>query len=194
MSGLWAHIAACISHETGTAFDPHPPSHLGGGCINTALRLSDGAQSWFVKTNEADRLDMFEAEAAGLDAMAATGTLRVPRPLCTGTHEGRAFIVMEYVDTASCNGRSQSLAGEGLAAMHRHTAERFGWQRDNTIGATHQPNAWRADWIDFWREQRLGFQLRLAQRLSIPGRPGRDPAGAFSRADRPRPRALAAAW
>ncbi len=168
MSGLWAHIAARISRETGTAFDPRPPSHLGGGCINTALKLSNGAQSWFVKTNAADRLDMFEAEAAGLDALAATGTLRVPRPLCTGTHDGRAFIVMEYVDTASCGGRSLALAGEGLAAMHRHTAERFGWDRDNTIGATHQPNAWHTDWIDFWREQRLGYQLRLARRNGYP--------------------------
>jgi len=25
-----------------------------------------------------------------------------------------------------------------------------------------QPNGWTNNWIDFWREQRLGFQLRLA--------------------------------
>ena len=53
--------------------------------------------------------------------------------------------------------------------MHRHTAERFGWERDNTIGATHQANAWREDWITFWREQRLGFQLELVGRHGYTG-------------------------
>jgi len=33
---------------------------------------------------------------------------------------------------------------------------------DNTIGSTPQINAERADWVDFWREQRLGYQLELA--------------------------------
>ena len=46
--------------------------------------------------------------------------------------------------------------------MHRVTATRVGWHRDNTIGATPQINTPGADWIAFWRQHRLGFQLRLA--------------------------------
>lgn len=42
------------------------------------------------------------------------------------------------------------------------TANQFGFAQDNFIGTTRQPNARKADWIDFWREQRLGFQLQLA--------------------------------
>ena len=169
MSGLWPHIAARIGELTGRAFSPDTPRHLGGGCINTALRLSDGTQSWFVKTNDADRLDMFEAEAAGLNAMADTRTIRVPRALCTGVHGRNAYIVMQYIESGAGGRRAQALAGERLAAMHRHTAERFGWERDNTIGATHQANAWREDWITFWREQRLGFQLELVGRHGYTG-------------------------
>ena len=165
---LWQHIAARIGELSGRDFRPEPPRHLGGGCINTALRLTDGEQQWFVKTNSADRLDMFEAEAEGLEAMADTGTIRVPRPLGTGTHDGQSYIIMEYIASGGAGSRGQALAGEQLAAMHRHTAERFGWHRDNTIGATHQPNAWRTDWIDFWREQRLGFQLELAGHNGFP--------------------------
>lgn len=161
---LWQHIAERIGEATGSDFRPQPPHHLGGGCINTALRLADGDQQWFVKTNSADRLSMFEAEAEGLNAMADTGTIRVPRALCTGTHQGQSFIVMEYIEPGSAGPRGQAEAGRQLAAMHRHTAERFGWHRDNTIGATHQPNDWRDSWIDFWREQRLGFQLELVGR------------------------------
>jgi fructosamine-3-kinase len=169
MSDLWQHIAARIGELSGRAFSPAAPRHVGGGCINSALRLSDGAQSWFVKTNDASRLDMFEAEAAGLNAMADTRTIRVPRALCTGTHAGSAYIVMEYIEPGQGGRLAQAKAGERLAAMHRHTADRFGWERDNTIGATHQPNDWREDWIGFWREQRLGFQLELVGRNGYTG-------------------------
>jgi len=164
VNDLWNHIATRIGELTDTTFKPDPPQHLGGGCINTALRLFDGKQSWFVKTNDAACLDMFEAEAAGLNAMADTHTLKVPRALCTGTHGPNAFIVMDYIESGSSGTNGQTLAGERLAAMHRNTFARFGWDRDNTIGATHQPNGWRDDWISFWREQRLGFQLELASR------------------------------
>ena len=58
--------------------------------------------------------------------------------------------------------------GEHLAAMHRATADRFGWTRDNTIGSTPQSNTQEQSWIDFWREHRLRPQLELAatKRLS----------------------------
>ena len=42
------------------------------------------------------------------------------------------------------------------------TAPRFGWHRDNTIGATPQSNAWTDDWARFFAERRLGYQLDLA--------------------------------
>ncbi len=164
MNDLWQHIAGCISDLTGTSFQPETPHRLGGGCINSALRLADDRQQWFVKTNDAARFDMFDAEAAGLNAMADTGTIRVPRALCTGTHGANAYIVMEYIPPGSSGRHGQALAGERLAGMHRHTAGRFGWERDNTIGATPQANDWRDDWISFWREHRLGFQLELVGR------------------------------
>jgi fructosamine-3-kinase len=169
MSDLWQHIAARIGELSGHGFCPDTPRPMGGGCINTALRLSDGERSWFVKTNDATRLDMFEAEAAGLNAMADTQTIRVPRALCTGTHGRNAYIVMQYIEPGAGGRQAQALAGERLAAMHRHTADRFGWERDNTIGATHQENTWREDWVSFWREQRLGYQLDLVGRHGYTG-------------------------
>jgi len=132
------------------------------------MHLSDGKQHWFVKLNSADRLAMFEAEAAGLEEIANTGTIRVPRPLLTGSQEGRSYIVMEYIPMGRGSGRAMSLAGEQLAALHHATAEAFGWHRDNTIGSTPQPNAWSNDWVAFWREHRLGFQLHLAVRNGAP--------------------------
>jgi fructosamine-3-kinase len=159
---IWQDIADQISARTGRAFSPRKPDSLGGGCINAAARLSDGEQTWFVKTNRADALEMFEAEAAGLDALAASGTLEVPSALCTGTSGDLSYIVMQYLELGTAGKDGWPRAGERLAAMHRSTAQGFGWQRDNTIGATPQQNAWRPDWVSFWRDQRLAFQLELA--------------------------------
>ena len=134
------------------------------------MKLADGDQAWFVKLNDASRLVMFEAEAEGLQALADTGTIRVPRPLLTGSHGGQSYIVMEFIPLGRGSGRAMALAGEQLAALHRHTAEAFGWHRDNTIGSTHQPNGWMENWTDFWCERRLGYQLELAARNGLGGR------------------------
>jgi fructosamine-3-kinase len=132
--------------------------------------LRDGDRSYFVKVNRADLLSMFEAEAAGLGEMAATRTIRVPSPLCTGIAGSQAYIVMEDVPMGGCAGGGAARAGRQLAAMHRTTRPGFGWDRDNTIGSTPQPNSPDPDWVAFWRERRLGFQLGLAARKGYGGR------------------------
>ena len=167
---FWQEIARRISAASGQPFAPRPPSGLGGGCINSTFRLSDARQDWFVKTNDADRLDMFEAEADGLNSLAAAGAIGVPRALCHGTCEGRSYIVMQHLELGRGASRDWARAGRQLADLHRTTSDAFGWGRDNTIGATPQRNAWHRDWIVFWRDQRLGFQLQLAAQRGHGGR------------------------
>ena len=38
----------------------------------------------------------------------------------------------------------------------------FGFHVDNTIGGNPQPNGWMDNWVDFFRERRLGYQLSLS--------------------------------
>jgi fructosamine-3-kinase len=165
----WRTIAHYIEQATGESFEPRPPTDIGGGCINTAVKLSDGQRSFFVKLNAADLFDMFAAEAEGLGEIAQTRSIRVPEPICHGTVDGKAFLVMEYIDMGRPRGTAAEEAGRRLAALHQTRREQFGWHRDNTIGSTHQSNASDADWIEFWRKQRLEFQLRLAARNGYGG-------------------------
>jgi fructosamine-3-kinase len=165
----WQIIAEHIAQVTGKAFDPVEPRHIGGGCINTAVRLADGERTYFVKLNQASLLEMFEAESEGLQAMSETHSIRVPRPLCYGMTEDQSYLVMEYIDMGHAGRDGRATAGRQLAEMHRASWEYFGWQRDNTIGSTPQPNTPNSNWVDFWREQRLGFQLRLAARNGYGG-------------------------
>lgn len=165
----WQAIARAITEATGDDFKPGQPRNVAGGCINQAYRLADGHSAWFVKTNRASALDMFEAEAAGLRALAGAG-MRTPAPLCTGVDGDESFIVLEYLELGRPGPGGWRLAGERLAALHAHHADAFGWERDNTIGATAQENAWDSDWVRFWRERRLGFQLAEARRNGHRGR------------------------
>lgn len=161
MTTDWPSIAAAIAAATGQPFRPDGQTAAGGGCINKAftLRGTDGTR-YFVKLNAARHAAMFAAEAAGLNAIAATQTVRVPQVVTHGICGTQSFLVLEHLEL---NGRGDAAAlGAQLAALHRCTSDRFGFAQDNFIGTTPQPNGWADDWIGFWRERRLGFQLRLA--------------------------------
>ncbi len=123
----------------------------------------------FVKTGPESYLDMFEAEAEGLRALGKARELRVPAVLDCGIEDGQAFIAIERLSLGRANTAHERLFGEQLAALHRHTAPQFGWHRDNTIGMTPQHNEWRDDWVGFFSDQRLGFQLELAARNGYGG-------------------------
>lgn len=160
----WIEICADISAATGKHFVPVHERRLGGGSINEAWLLESSDSQYFVKVNQPQLLDMFEAEAEGLNEISAARAIKVPGVVSFGLADGVSYIAMEYVACSGGRSGSPRLLGEQLAAMHRYTADRYGWHRDNSIGSTPQPNTQSDNWIDFLREQRLGFQLELANR------------------------------
>jgi fructosamine-3-kinase len=164
----WQQVASAIGEATGEPFTPDTPRTIGGGCINHAVRLSDGRRDFFVKINDASLAAMFEAEFQGLKALADAKAIRVPRPIVQGVAGDSAWLALEHIDMGG--GGNAAQAGAQLAALHQVTESRFGWIMDNTIGSTHQPNAWLDDWVEFWRQRRLGFQLELAARNGHGGR------------------------
>ncbi len=164
----WPRIAQAIAEASGQPFEIRRRRGVGGGCINEAYRIEDTGRVYFVKLHGAEGLAMFEAERAGLEALERAGAVRVPRPLCCGATDRHSFLVMEWIDFGRRG--DPALLGRQLARQHRNTWERFGWVRDNTIGATPQINTPGSDWVAFWRAHRLGFQLGLAARKGYGGR------------------------
>ena len=165
---LLQHISAHISQATGTPFQARKQNPVGGGCINQAFVIDDGQMAYFVKTNQADKSSMFQAEAAGLHEILASQSLLAPYPICHGVAEGHAYLVLEHLALQAGDRRSAQDLGLQLAQMHRYTAPQFGWQIDNSIGTTPQINTWTAGWVDFYGRHRLHFQLDLAQRNGFP--------------------------
>ncbi len=162
-------IAEIISTSTARPFAIDSTRAVGGGCINSAYLLEGGNTRYFLKLNRAEGLEMFSAEAEGLAEMEASGAIRVPHPVCSGSIDGTAYLVMEHIAFGSARSDSARCLGQQLAAMHRHSREQFGWHRDNTIGSTPQSNDSMDNWVDFYRERRLLFQVELAVRRGAGG-------------------------
>jgi len=157
-----------IGTTTGTEFVLADSLRVGGGSINETWRLrGQCGGEYFLKLNAPNQLDMFIAEAEGLLELAAAEAIRIPQPVCYGGENGRnSYLVLEFITFSQGSGAAERLLGEQLAQLHRKSSagQGYGWHRDNTIGLTHQPNSWQADWVSFLREQRIGFQTQLAAR------------------------------
>ena len=216
---LLSRLSTVIRDATHRPFSARDATPIGGGSINEAYRMegTDGSR-YFLKLNDARHLPMFAAEAQGLNAIAATNTLRVPQSVAHGTANAHSFLMLEHLELGSRG--DARLLGEQLASLHRctsasaninhpdattslppyrgkdkmgvevrehnastpslalslqgrgdrGTSSRFGFAQDNYIGTTPQPNDWKDNWMDFWREQRLGFQLRLAAQNGYGGK------------------------
>ncbi|KAJ0400855.1 hypothetical protein P43SY_000125 [Pythium insidiosum] len=133
-----------------------------GGSISECFVVElDGGESArrparvFVKLHDDEQV--LRAEAAGLEAMQATRTVRVPAVLHVGAVGNTAYLVLEFL--ALRGQGSWSALGAALAALHTATGpDRFGFETDNFLGRTPQNNAWEPSWIEFFRA-RLAYQL-----------------------------------
>jgi protein-ribulosamine 3-kinase len=106
---------------------------VAGGCINECYRVTSEGEHRFLKLNDARYADAFAAEADGLEALRTAG-MRVPAPLACGAAAGKAYLLLEFLDLTGK--RDFARLGRMLAAVHKQTAARFGWHRDNFIGAS----------------------------------------------------------
>ena len=158
----WSNIEQAISAAEEIDFNVSSSRPIGGGSINSAYLIENPKHQYFVKLNSAKYADMFSAEAEGLAEIHKPNVIKVPRPICYGNQAGSAYIVLEYIPFGRGDNTSPLKLGKQLANLHRVTNNNFGWFRDNTIGSTSQNNTLSSNWIDFYREFRLEYQIKLA--------------------------------
>jgi fructosamine-3-kinase len=172
---MWTQIEQQISEAIDQRFEISDRTSVSGGCINQGYKITNGSQTFFVKLNRASQFTMFEAEALGLKELLATDTILVPKPICYGVASESAYIVLEWLGLDRGNRESWQKMGCDLAKLHQvRKSTAFGWERNNTIGATPQINTWTSDWTIFFTQHRIGYQLKLAKQRS----------GNFSQGDR----------
>lgn len=140
-------------------------SDLAGGCIHRVSKVTlDDGRTLVAKTNRAEMVSLFEEEAASLVALAATDTVLVPQVLSTVAHDGVAVLLMTALEASAPTEAAWRRLGRELAALHTAPCpSRYGFDRDNHLGTTLQPNTWCDDWVEFNARYRLGHQARLAR-------------------------------
>ena len=163
--------------ELGTSAAP-------AGDVNASWRAESREGPVFLKICPAAEGDRLVAEAEGLHELSAAGSVRVPRVLALVEHEDATCLALEWLPLEKPDHNVEACFGAALAALHRHTADRFGWYRDNTIGLTPQLNTFDEDWIRFWRVRRLAPQLELAARRGYDDELGRAGARLMDKLDR----------
>ncbi|MFW5741778.1 MAG: fructosamine kinase family protein [Spirochaetota bacterium] len=155
-----------IAGESASVASERP---VGGGCIADGRRvtLTDG-RSFFVKQSDSLPPGIFASEARGLEALASERGPRVPRVEAYSAADSGGFIVLEWIEPGEQGPGFAESFGRRLAALHaERRVERFGFDQDNYIGSTPQPNGWMDSWHDFFRERRIGFQTRLARERGL---------------------------
>ena len=151
-----------------------------GGDINKSygMQLSNG-EILFMKANEKQNVDFFVKEAHNLKAIEKTKSIKTPKVLGFGTENGEevgySFLLLNFIELGDPDSKFWEDFAEKLAKMHKAETSYFisendfanglifGFYEDNYIGKTKQINTPKSTWIEFFRDCRLGPQIKMAE-------------------------------
>jgi len=143
-------------------------SPIGGGSINTALKVETNKGIFFIKHNSKHLYPaMFEKEALGLKILGDANTVRVPEVITFDDVGEDSFLILNFIESGNMTKDFWDLFAKNLVALHKNTNKNFGLNHDNYIGSLKQFNDWENSWSDFFREQRLEVQLKMARDSSL---------------------------
>lgn len=168
VTSMWHTIEQAIQEKTGKPFSIKHRKPATGGDINLSYWLSNYKQNYFVKINKKEHINHFESEAYALEQIKSSKFIACPEVITSGTTLDKSFLVLNYIPFETPEANDWYQLGEQLAHMHKSVNHgQFGWQHDNYIGDTLQPNHWHSNWRTFFAEQRIAWQLQLLYEKSI---------------------------
>jgi fructosamine-3-kinase len=156
---LIAAVARELADQIGDHLRLKGHKRIAGGDINEAFRLDFDTRLVFLKCKVDGSPKLFECEALGLKELADSGTLLTPKPLAHGLFDNVAWLAMDYLSLIGSKLSGATVMGKQLARLHRKKQPYFGWRCDNFIGLTPQPNSASDQWLPFYAENRLRFQV-----------------------------------
>ncbi|WP_270182657.1 fructosamine kinase family protein [Alkalihalobacillus sp. CinArs1] len=136
-----------------------------GGSINHTFYAKTSERDYFVKYNPSAGHEFFQAEVNGLTLLGENG-VPVPKPLYH--HDGGVgnnVLLLEWIPPF-VSGEADKELGSVVANMHTHYSKKAGLEHNNFIGELPQTNE-RNDWVQFYRDQRIGFLQSLAEEKGV---------------------------
>lgn len=159
-----AHIIQVIKSSTGLPCKSFQVRPVGGGNINEAYEVViDKSQKFFCKTNSSQKFPgLFKAEKKGLEKLQTQQLIRIPKVVACEEIDNQQILVLEWIEQGLKTSKFWKSFGEQLAALHHVSSQFFGLDENNYMGALPQYNQPWNNWCDFFIEQRLMLQVKLA--------------------------------
>ncbi len=138
---------------------------LQGGDINEVFLLQCVSGDFVIKLNNAQSFPkMFEAEAKGLDALRNSQSFRIPKVFTHGKEGNKSYLLLEYIAKGSPSATFWKSFAQQLAKLHKTTNTSFGFDHSNYIGSLPQVNKHESTASDFYTNQRLEPQFKMARK------------------------------
>ncbi|OAN18116.1 hypothetical protein A3K86_04170 [Photobacterium jeanii] len=165
---MWQAISHQLSDVLDRPFKIREHQPVDGGDINQCFCISDGEDRFFIKLNDREHVAVFETEAESLRLLNEADCIEIPQLIHLGTCREKSFLVLNYLPTKAMDDESSFELGRSLANLHLWGEQaEYGFDLDNYIGLTPQPNKWRRKWCRFFAEQRIAWQLQLCEEKGI---------------------------
>ena len=162
--GWKSEIEKMLTEFVGTDVTINNFSSVGGGSINETYKVKTNEGDFFVKKNSVSLYpQMFEKEVRGLQILRATNEIDTPEIIDIGESGNDSFLILKFINTGEKTSSFWDDFGRQIARLHKHTNSYFGLDHNNYIGSLHQHNNKHDNWSDFFREERLERQVKLAR-------------------------------
>lgn len=154
-----AHIARMEHLFEDTVLDWRPMGQCWG--VELFKVAFSGGPPVLAKAGTPDLSGHLEIEAFMLRELAVLSDLPVPGVL----HCDPSLLAMEWIDNEGppSSEAHERHAAELLAALHNHSAPRFGYGRNTVIGGLIQQNGEMESWVEFFAQKRLLVMARIAR-------------------------------
>lgn len=141
---------------------------VSGGDINEAYYVETNEEQFFVKLNREMDRTFFEFEKNGLQEIAKSNTIRVPKvyEIIVDEELRIPMLWLEWIEGTK-NEETHILLGEQLAALHLSEGKQYGFQGVTYIGRLEQKSEWTDDWLTYYRDYRIFEQVKIGEKVGV---------------------------
>jgi len=166
---MWKIIADVISKNTHQSFDHAEHEMLSsGGESRLAYKYYNDNDAFFVKLAPKHKLNQLVAEVDSLVHLNELNERLVPTAVGVDVSLDKSFLILPWLNFTQPSNDDWFQLGVELATVHKNSSNgQFGWDQDNFIGDTLQPNQWSSNWSTFFAEKRISWQLQLLNEKSV---------------------------
>jgi len=158
-------IESLLIQVAGTDVKVHEVRPIGGGNTSRAFAVKSSQGNFFIKTNRAGLVDIFEKEVRNLELLRNVIPNNTPEVIGFGTVDHVSYFILKLIEPGKRVPDFWADFGRTLAQVHKVQSTTFGLEYDNYIGSLPQSNKQNTNWVDFFVEERIWPQARKAEKV-----------------------------